>query len=272
MSALTYSIIASFVIMTASLSGILFTSRKMDGWIGKNLPLLATFSIGIFSVITWELFSEALSHGVAYIVIISGFVGALLVKTLSSIIPEAHHHHDPHTGHGHSRLDARRIIMGDAVHNIGDGLLLVPAFIADTQLGLATTAGILLHELVQGISEYFILRESGYTAKQALTRNFLASGTIFIGIFLSATLSSIEALEIPLMGLSAGGFLYIIMRDLVPHTISSIRTKGRGDKHVQAVVFGVLIMLGINILLPHSHENQPTKESSVVESLYGEIQ
>ncbi len=254
MAPIVYSLIAAVCIMLVSLSGILFTAKRMGGWMEKNLPLLATFSIGIFAVITWGLFSEALEHGAGLVVVISVVAGAALVKLLSTLIPEAHHHHDPHTDHGHSRIDARHIIMGDAVHNIGDGLLLVPAFIADTQLGIATAVGILLHELVQEISEYFILRESGYTKKEALIRNFFASTSILIGIFLSAALSSVAALEAPLIGLSAGGFLYILLKDLVPHTLSSITKKGKGEKHIQALVLGILIMLGVNAILPHSHE------------------
>lgn len=254
MAPIVYSLIAALAIMLVSLSGIVFTARRMGGWMEKNLPLLATFSIGIFAVVTWGLFSEALEHGAGLVVVLSVIAGATLVKLLSTLIPEAHHHHDPHTDHGHSKIDARHIIMGDAVHNIGDGLLLVPAFIADVQLGIATASGILLHELVQEISEYFILRESGYTKKEALIRNLFASATILIGVFLSAVLSSVEVLEAPLIGLSAGGFLYILLRDLVPHTLSSITHKGKGEKHIQALVLGVLIMLGVNAILPHSHE------------------
>lgn len=254
MNQVFYPALAAFIIMLASLSGIIFSARRLGGWMERNLQFLVTFSIGIFAVITWELFGEALEHGEGVVVVISVIIGAIAVKILSMLIPDAHHHHDPHPTHPHSRIDARKVIIGDALHNIGDGLLLVPAFIADIQLGIATAIGILLHEIVQEISEYFILREAGYTMKQALTRNFFASGSILIGVGLALSLSSIESLEAPLIGLSAGGFLYILLRDLIPHTIESIHTRGRADRHIQALVFGVLIMLGVNVLLPHSHE------------------
>jgi zinc and cadmium transporter len=254
-----YASIAALLIMLASLSGIIFTSRRLGSWMERNLPFLATFSIGIFAVVTWELFGEALEEGTLATIIASVIVGMVLVKVLSLLIPDAHHHHDPHPDHSHSHLDARRILMGDAIHNIGDGLLLVPAFLIDAQLGIATAAGIFLHELVQEISEYFILKEAGYSTRDALVRNFATSATILIGVFLGTNLASIEWLKIPLMGISAGGFLFIILRDLVPHTVKSIREKGRGDKHVQAIVFGILIMLGVNAVLPHSHEEQSDK-------------
>lgn len=219
-----------------------------------NLPFLATFSIGIFAVITWGLFEESLEHGGGYVIVLSIAAGALLVHFLAKLIPDAHHHHDPHPSHSHSRLDARRILLGDAVHNIGDGLLLVPAFLADVKLGIVTAVGILLHELVQEISEFFILKEAGLSTKTALIRNVISSSTILIGVALSASLASIEMLEAPLIGLSAGGFMFVILRDLVPHTVASIREKGRGEKHIQALVFGILLMLGVNAALPHAHE------------------
>ena len=116
---LVYPVIAAVVIMLASLSGILFTSHRLNSWMERNLPLLATFSIGIFAVISWGLFGEALEHGRALHVIIAAVLGAALVRSLSSVIPDAHHHHDPHPDHEHTSLDARRILIGDAVHNIG---------------------------------------------------------------------------------------------------------------------------------------------------------
>lgn len=261
-------VLASLIIMLASLSGIIFSARTLGGWMEKNLQFLVTFSIGIFSVITWGLFDEALEHGQGTVVVVSVALGAIAVKLLSILIPDAHHHHDPHPSHGHSRIDARKVIMGDALHNIGDGLLLVPAFLADIKLGIATAIGILLHEIVQEISEYFILREAGYSMKQALIRNFFASSSIFVGVFLALSLSSIESLETPLIALSAGGFLYVLLRDLIPHTVESIQTKGRGDRHIQALVCGVLIMLGVQIALPHAHEEPDHEDEIKTELVY----
>lgn len=249
---LAYPLIAAFAIMLASLAGVVFASRKLGDWSQNNLPFLATFSIGIFAVITWELFGEALDHGTGAVVVLSVIGGAILVMLLSGLIRETHHHHDPHQDHQHSHLDARKLLIGDTMHNLADGLLLVPAFLADVRIGIATAVGIFLHELVSEISEFFILREAGYTVRQALIRNFAASSTILLGVLAAALLSSVESLEAPLIGLSAGGFLYVILRDLVPHTMSNIRRKGRGDRHILALVVGLLVMLGINALIPHA--------------------
>jgi zinc and cadmium transporter len=262
---IVYPLLAALAIMLASLSGVIFASRKLGSWTENNLPFLATFSIGIFAVITWGLFEEALEHGEALVIALSVIGGAVIVQLLSNLIPEAHHHHDPHQDHGHTAFDARKILLGDAMHNISDGLLLVPAFLADVRLGIATAAGIFLHELVQEVSEFFILKEGGYTARQALVRNFAASSTILIGVFAAVLLSSVESLEAPLIGLSAGGFLYVILRDLVPHTMANIRRKGRGDRHIQALVVGLLVMLGLQAIVPHSDARKAVENHEAIE-------
>lgn len=258
-----YPIIAALFIMAASLAGVIFTSRKLGSWMERNLPFLATFSIGIFAVVTWGLFEESLEHDGGFVIILSIAAGALIVHFLSKLIPDAHHHHDPHPTHSHSHLDARRILLGDAMHNIGDGLLLVPAFLADVRLGIITAVGVLIHELVQEISEFFILKEAGLSTKKALIRNFISSSTILLGVALSVSLASVESLEAPLIALSAGGFMFVILRDLVPHTVSNIREKGRGDRHIQALVLGILIMLGVNVALPHGHEEGEIDEGAI---------
>ncbi len=258
-----YPILAAVAVMLVSLSGVIFASRRLGGFMERNLPFFATFSIGIFAVITWGLFEEALEIASISTVILSVIAGAILVRILSSLIPDAHHHHDPHPSHDHSRLDARRILIGDAVHNISDGLLLVPAFLADFYLGLATAAGILLHELVSEVSEFFIMKEAGYTTRQALTRNFAASSSIFVGVALSIFLSSFEGIEALLISLSAGGFLYVILMDLMPHTVTSVKERGRGDKHIWAVVLGVLLMLGVSTIAPHTEEGADIDEGAI---------
>ncbi|MBI5134311.1 MAG: ZIP family metal transporter [Candidatus Taylorbacteria bacterium] len=263
---LALAFISALAISLASLGGVIFASKRLSGFMSYRLPFLATFSIGIFAVITWGLFEEAIGHGEALVVVLSVIGGAVLVNLFSKLIPDAHHHHDPDTGHAHSKIDARRLLLGDAVHNISDGLLLVPAFLADVKLGIATAAGIFIHELVSEVSEFFILKEAGYTTRQALTRNFIASLTIFIGVGVSASLASVEALEAPLIGLAAGGFLYVILRDLMPHTVSSIREKGHGDKHIQALILGILVMLGIQTVIPHSEAHEADVESNRYET------
>ncbi|MEZ4114184.1 MAG: ZIP family metal transporter [Candidatus Paceibacterota bacterium] len=113
-----------------------------------------------------------------------GFVlaGVLGVVLLFRVLPGFHHHHDEeHEGEPHSHIDARKIVFSDAVHNIGDGVLLASSFAVNLQVGIVVTLSILVHEAIQEISEFFVLRQAGYSVKKALRLNFLASATVLIG-------------------------------------------------------------------------------------------
>ena len=258
-----YIFFSALLIMLASLSGAVFLSEKRNLWLKKNLRYLTTLSLGVFVAITYHLLSEIFHESTIPWFSILGWIalGVLVVEVLSRFIPDAHHHHHGEHDHGHSKIDARRMLLGDALHNIGDGLILVPAFLADVHLGIFTAFAVFSHELIQEISEFFVLKEAGYTTKQALTRNFIVSSTIFIGISLSLVASSIEALHIPLLCFSAGGFIYIISRDLLPHTVSSIKNKGGFLKHLLVGVLGILIILFVNTVLPHEHEEGYIEET-----------
>lgn len=252
-----YIIFSVVLIMSASLSGVFFLGQKKSLWLKKNLKYLTTLSLGVFIAITYHLFQEIFHESDFPWFYILGWValGVLVVEILSHLIPEAHHHHHTDHDHPHSKIDARRMLLGDALHNIGDGLLLVPAFLADVHLGIFIAFAVFTHELIQEISEFFVLKEAGYTTKEALTRNFIVSSSILIGVGLSLLASSVEVLKVPLLCFSAGGFLYIILRDLLPHTFDSInRYKKSAPKHFLVGVLGILIMLGVNTALPHEHE------------------
>src|SRR5690606_11695982 len=109
------------------------------------------------------------------------------------------------------------ILTGDTIHNIADGLVLVSAFSVSNEFGFFVTISILIHEIIQEISEYFVLRDSGFSRKKALSFNFLSSLSIFIGIFIGYVLIQNEIIQAVLLGFSAGIFLHIVFHDLLPY-------------------------------------------------------
>ena len=70
--------------------------------------------------------------------------------------------------------------MGDAIHNVHDGIILVPAFLVSPVVGFGTALAILFHETVQEIAEFFILLGAGYSIKKALLLNLIVSTTNYI--------------------------------------------------------------------------------------------
>lgn len=256
-------IIAGFTIMLASLAGVFFIWQSAGQWLAPRLKYLTSFALGVFAVTVVLLVVEALELATSInVVVVSLLGGAIFLHFAIRLVPNAHHHHgqeisDCDDGGKHSHIDARRMLLGDAVHNIGDGILLVPAFLLDVQIGIATAGAIFLHELVQEVAEFFVLREAGFSTWGALFRNFLVSATIFIGIALGFYVSDYDYLLAPLLAFSAGGFWYVIVRDLLPDITQHVGSdKFKMIKHLFAVILGIIVMLFISSISGHSHAHE----------------
>ena len=240
----------SVLIMLASLVGVFSVWRRAGRAIERNLNLLVSFSAGVFIVIAYQLGIEVVEHsatlgsGLVWIVI-----GLLTVWLLFKFLPSSHHHHDEASEtHPHSRLDARRIMASDALHNLGDGILLATSFAVSSSLGMLTALSIFVHELVQEISEFFVLRQAGYSTKSALILNFAISATVLLGalggFFL---LESFETLEVPLLGLASGAFLVVVFHDLIPHSVRSSRHENLYWRHLLWFLIGAVLMFAVSI-------------------------
>ena len=240
----------SVLIMLASLVGVFSVWRRAGRAIERNLNLLVSFSAGVFIVIAYQLGIEVVEHsatlgsGLVWIVI-----GLLAVWLLFKFLPSSHHHHDEASEtHPHSRLDARRIMASDALHNLGDGILLATSFAVSSSLGMLTALSIFVHELVQEISEFFVLRQAGYSTKSALILNFAISATVLLGalggFFL---LESLETLEVPLLGLASGAFLVVVFHDLIPHSVRSSKRENLYWRHLLWFLIGAVLMFAVSI-------------------------
>jgi len=266
---ITITFLAAFAIMIASLSGVIFMWASAGKWLQRNTRYLITFSAGVFIIVSYDLFNESLelSEGNILLVVIGAFVGAIVLELASWLIPTTHHHHGTEGDHTHTRTDARRVLLGDAIHNIADGILLVPSFLIDIRLGVATAAAIFLHEVVQEISEFFVLREAGYSNARALTLNFLVSATVLIGVVIGTSASNVSSLLPGLITFAAGSFLYVVFRDLLPSTMRAISRNKDAGKHLIAGVLGIVVMFGVSLTTPHSHENDNLPETPAEELL-----
>lgn len=248
-TAIILSFISALAIMTMSLAGIIFVWKKLGKTLEKNLHYFVSFSAGVFLFVAYHLIEESLEFsstaGLAGIFIV---LGILAFYGLDKILPESHHHHTEADGeHTHTNPGAKKMLIGDAIHNIGDGILLVPAFIISPALGFITALGILIHEFIQEVAEFFVLRQAGYTTKQALVRNFAVSSTILIGLVIGFSLSQFNNLLGPIFGIAAGAFLYIIFVDLIP-TLKPFYKKNKKTfaKLVICFFLGLALIMAIN--------------------------
>lgn len=255
---LSYMFLSALIIMFVSLIGVIFVWKGFGTFVAKNSHYLTTFAGGVFAVLAFAMVKETFHLSQSISIAIGSIVfGILLIELVTRIMPKAHHHHTlpPRCGKKHSCIDARRMMITDLFHNTGDGILLVGAYMIDIHVGIVATIGIFLHEIVQEISEFFIFKEAGYSTKRALVYNFLISSSILFGIALTLALSSIEWLIAPLMGFAAGGFIYVLSRDLIPHTIHNAKQTNKWLQYGIVFICGIGIMLFVNNIIPHSHEH-----------------
>ena len=257
------ALLASFLVMLVSLSGKLITWRGAGVFIERNLHFFVSFAAGVLLIVAWNISQEIVEHtgsfseGLPWIAI-----GAAVVLVGFRYIPQFHHHHD-RGEHMHTRIDANRVLMSDAIHNIGDGVVIVVSFAASPVLGVASTASIVVHELLQEISEFFVLREAGLSERAALLWNFTTSSTILIGTFGAYfLLDRFEMVEVPLLGLAAGSYVIVVFHDLIPHSLSKLSDRWHFGKHAAYFVVGCILMVTLLTLLPHTGP-EPSRELSV---------
>lgn len=255
---LVYLIIASVVIMFASLAGVVFVNKKLGHWTEKNIQYLVAFSAGVFLIVSYDLVFEAFEFGNSKLVtIVSIIAGFLVFYLFEKYYPETHcHHGDGACQVTKNKKGANRVLFGDAFHNFGDGILLAPVFVTDIRIGFIAAFGILAHELVQEISEFFVLKSAGYSDKEALFKNFLSSSTILLGAVGGFYLASFEYLVGPLIGLAGGAFIYILIIDLIPESVKHSHREKKYINYLAWALLGVFVILLVNISVSSSLRNE----------------
>jgi zinc and cadmium transporter len=134
-------------------------------------------------------------------------------------------------------------ILGDAIHNFIDGVVIGASYLVNPAFGLSTTIAVLLHEIPQEFADFGILIHSGLSVRKAVLLNLGSASVAILGTALSLLAGSVaqEAVTMSLVPLTAGGFVYLAAADLIPEL--------QHDRSLRAlVVQTVLITLGIVVM------------------------
>lgn len=233
--------------MLTSIVGVIFSTSFLAKSITKHIAVLVSFAAGVFTYLTYNLITESLETlGVelGLLVITASFTASILGFRL---IPFFHHHHADNDHH-HDQLEGQKILVADGIHNITDGIILALAFGVSVSFGWMTAGAIIIHEFVQEISEYVVLRKAGLGHRSALLRNFIASATILIGIAITLWLTAF-AIEGWLLAISAGIFMSVITIDLVPETARQRSENGFWFPYLGAFLVGVAMMSLLGAIL-----------------------
>lgn len=224
-----------------SLVGIFFLSLQTER-LKKALPLLVSFSTGalignVFLHLLPEIIrsSPDLSRGLLMI------VGGIL---LSFVVERFIHFRHCHTLDcaGHVEPVGPLMLIGDSVHNMLDGILIATSFLVSVPIGIATTTAVILHEIPQEFGDFAVLLHSGYSKNRALFLNFLSALTAFVGAALVLLLSEMsQGIELLILPLAAGNFLYIAGSDLIPELHKETRFRQSVEQFL-CMVAGISVM------------------------------
>lgn len=245
MTTLLPIILSTVAISFGALAGIvtLILNRQRLQKILLSLVSLSAGTLmgGAFLHLLPEAVETAEEPHFVFLVTLASFVVFFLLER----ILHWHHCHDVnHTGH----LEGHMNLIGDAVHNFLDGLIIAAAYSVDLSLGIATTVAVALHEIPQEISDFGVLLHAGWEVRRALVINFLVAFTIVVGGITGFLLSDqVEGISQFLMPVAAGGFLYIAASDLMPELRKEQRLS-RSLLHMTIFIAGILLMW----LLAHS--------------------
>ncbi len=244
------------------------------------LSAVGVVSLVSFAGVFTLAFKEAMLRRVVF-VLVGLATGALLGDALVHLIPEAfgsevgktqaglaimcgillffalekflywHHCHGEHEEteetvvlHDHRPMHLGSLILtADFVHNLIDGIIIGSSFLINTEVGIATSLAVVLHEIPQEIADFGLLIHAGWSRGKALLWNFLTALSAFLGVVGVLLLGNrIEHLVPLASAFTAGGFLYIALADLVPE-LHKAEGFGRTVIQILAVIVGFGMML-----------------------------
>ncbi len=245
MSTLAWIMLFTFLTSIISLVGVFLLSFRQS-LLNTLVNNLVSFAAGALMAAAFlELIPEAF-EGLGEAGAIMQFVlgGVLIFFVLEQFLLWSHCHHESCEVHTFSYL----ILMGDALHNFIDGVIITASFLVSFPVGVSTSLAIILHELPQEISDFSLLLFGGLSKSRALLYNFLSALTAFAGALSAYYFRSFMfGLNPYLLGLAAGGFIYIASADLLPE-LHKEREPVKSLTQFLCLIAGVLVIWVIGTL------------------------
>lgn len=242
-----YTIASVLLISLLSMAGVITLAFKKDLLYRITLYLVSLAAGTLLGGSLLHLLPEAVANlGADSSVWLLFLSGIMVFFVLEKIVCWRHCHIPTSENHPH-HLGIMNLI-GDAVHNLLDGVLIAGSFLAAPGLGVATTVAVALHEIPQEFGDFGVLIHAGFSRAKALVLNFLIALTAVAGAVITLAIGSqAEAVSEMIVPIAAGGFIYIAAADLIPELRKDISPK-TSIKQFLVIVLGIGVMWGIKIV------------------------
>lgn len=247
-----YTLGSVILVSLISLLGILFFLVREEV-IRRWLLTFVSFSTGgllgdVFIHMFPEMAAKSASFSHSLFLVLGGILFSFVVEKLihwrhCHLLPEdsaeREHRHDV----------GAMSILGDAMHNFIDGLVIAAAYLVGIPIGISTTLAVVFHEIPHEIGNFAVLLHSGYGRRRALLLNLLSALAAVGGAVIAlAGSAAFVSLGDALLPFAAGNLLYVAGSDLIPELH---REEGLGRAALQLVsmiggigVMQVLLVLG----------------------------
>lgn len=247
-----YALVSTLIVSLISLTGVFLLSFKTQQ-LHRVLILLVCFSIGaMLGNSFFELLPESFLHNpdttLTGWLVMAGFLVFFILEQFLHV-------------HQHTNFDQQKSVKtygylslyADSIHNITDGILIGAAWMFTPEIGIATTAAILLHEIPQEISDFGILLQAGFSKRKALLFNFYAACTAILGTVVTLLVGEkVEHLSIYILPVAAGGFIYLAAASLLPEILKETN-KRNFLVHLSFILLGLVFMYLFSIHGGHQH-------------------
>ncbi|PIN89559.1 ZIP family metal transporter [Candidatus Pacearchaeota archaeon CG10_big_fil_rev_8_21_14_0_10_34_76] len=211
-----YTLASVIIVSLISLIGIATLSI--------NTKKLKHFLIYLIAFSAGALFGDAFLHllpelaeesGLTLMTSFSVLLGIVLFFSLEKLVYWQHCHMPITKEHTHTF--ATMNLVGDSLHNFLDGIIIGASYLINIPAGIATTIAVALHEIPQEIGDFGVLIHGGFTKTRAIMVNFATALTSILGAVFAITATNyIKNIELFLIPIAIGGFIYIAGSDLIP--------------------------------------------------------
>ncbi|MCX7094187.1 MAG: ZIP family metal transporter [Methylobacter sp.] len=210
---------ASFLVSLTSMSGMFALWIEAEQ-LKRTIPYLVALAVGVLLGDAFiHLIPDAVNRqGSVSTVCLLTLAGVFIFFILEKVVRWRHDHHiDISEQSAYIKPIAKMNLMGDAIHNFVDGILIAGSFLVDPVLGFTTTLAIIAHEIPQEIGDVGALVYGGYPPAKAVLYNFYCSLTVVVGAVFTLLFSQVaESSLVFLLPIAAGGFIYIAATDMIP--------------------------------------------------------
>lgn len=241
MSALISGIIAAFLVSLISLIGV-FTLPFKRHHIDKLLIYMVSFAAGglmggAFFHLLPEVIKQSQDLTSTFIYVILGFCFFFVMEKFL----RWHHCHDEKC-ESHRHLGELSLI-GDFIHNMMDGLIIISSFMINTDLGIIVTLSIVFHEIPEELGNFGVLLYAGFGRSKAILFNFLTGIASIIGVIIGFYLINlISSINYALISLAAGGFIYVASADFIPEL-------HKENKTATSILIFIVFLLALAFML-----------------------